>query len=106
MGEGRLREERLKVVTPGSEDPRELALSRVQPFLSANWGRACSADEFWKYLRDRDAFHCQEPGGREAAPGPEAEECGFRFARIVLNDAAGKGICSKVPNDDLWVFKG
>jgi hypothetical protein len=101
-----MEEERLEVIVPKSGDPVAVALSRVQPFLSANWGRAASAGEFWKYLCDRDGFYCREPNGKPAAAGPEAEERGFRFARIVLNHAVGKGVASKVPNDDLWVLKG
>jgi hypothetical protein len=95
-------EEKLLVVADMTSDPVELALSRVKGFVSANSGRKVSAGEFWNYLSERDAFYVVDPVKKEAWTGFEAGERGFRFARMVLNEAAGKGLCRKDPDEDLW----
>jgi hypothetical protein len=94
------------IVTPVSIDPVGVALSRVNPLLSANLGTPKSAGEFWNYLCDRDSFFYVEIEGNvgRAFHWPEGAEHGFEFARDILNRAVAAGLCQKVPGEDMWVL--
>jgi hypothetical protein len=94
------------VVTPMTMDPFQLALSRVEPFLSANPGTPMSGGAFWNYLCDRDSFFCVEGRGTsaQALSGPEAGSHGLEFAQYILNRAAGEGLCQKVAGEEMWLL--